>query len=154
MNRRRALASVSVIALAACSGGAISSANVQGVFNAIQFALPLLDVLAAGIAVAVPGAAPIVALVTPYLNSAGAVFQTLSATMTATQAQPLVGQIEGYLAAAVTAVQGVVSSTPSLAPLASKVAQAQAVLGLLTTFVNGVSTMPTSALVPLPYLHR
>ena len=130
---------------------------VQSVFNSIQFVLPLLDVLAAGIAVAVPAAAPAVAAVTPYLNAAGTVFQTLQVTMTKAQAQPIVQQIEGYVSGAVTAAQNVIATTPSLAGLAPKVQQAQAVLGLLTTFVNGVVPAAALAKAPValpPLLHR
>lgn len=147
------------LALAACaSTGTGTSATVQAVFNAVQFALPLLDVLALGIAVAVPAAAPIVAVVEPYIGSAGVVFQTLSATMTDASAKPLVQQIEGYLSGAVQAVQKAVGAAPAGSPLtqfAPKVAQAQAVLALLTTFIHGV--VPGAALAPtvaLPLLHR
>lgn len=136
---------------------AAGNASVQAVFNGVQFVLPLIDVLALGIAVAVPAAAPVVAVVTPLLNSAGTVFQTLSATMTAVDAQPIVKQIEDYVVSAVTAVNNVVTApgaSPALAAFQPKVAQAEAVVALLTAFVNGVSAMPTAATVPTPYLHH
>src|ERR1700723_975878 len=125
--------------------GTTNNAAVQTVFNGIQFVLPLLDVLAAGIAVAVPAAAPIVATIAPYIASAGGVFQTLSIGATEAAAQPIVGQIETYISAAVTAVEGVVNGNPKLAPLLPKVQQAQAVLGLLTAFINGVTATPAAA---------
>ncbi len=160
MKRRLLASSAALLALAACTAlpgtAPTISPTVQAVFNATQFLLPLLDVLAAGIAVAVPAAAPIVAIVAPYLASASGVFQTLQVVMTETQAQPLVQQIEGDVQAAVAAIAGVVNGNPKLAPLASKIAQAQAVLGLLTAFVNGVQAMPRFAERPvaLPLLHR
>jgi hypothetical protein len=165
MNRRSMLSTSSLVlpalALAACStatGTAPTNAVVQTVFNGIQFVLPLLDVLAAGIAVAVPAAAPIVATIAPYLASASGVFQTLSIGATEAAAQPVVAQIETYISAAVTAVEGVVNGNPKLAPLAPKVQQAQAVLGLLTAFINGVTATSAAAarasFVLPPLLHR
>lgn len=161
MNRRSILSTTALVApalaLAACSSTSTANATVQTVFNAIQFALPLIDTLAFGIAIAVPPAAPLVAAVTPYLNAAGPVFQTLSATMTQVQAQPIVQQIEGYLAGAVKAVAGVVDGAPAgsqLAAFAPKVQQAQAALALVTTFVNGVSVGASMTPVPMPLLHR
>ncbi len=157
-SRRLLLATSALVAVAACTAtgtGPVSNSQVQTVFNGIQFVLPLLDVLAAGVAIAVPAAAPAIALATPYLDNAGAVFQSLSETMTTVQAQPIVKQIEGYLSSGFAVAQKVVAANPSLAGFAPKLAQANAVLGLLTAFVNGVQAMPTAATVALPpYLHR
>lgn len=149
----------SAIAIAGCTTAA-TSASVQSVFASIQFVLPLLDVLALGIAVAVPSSAPALVGVTPYLNSAAGVFQTLSATMTQVEAQPIVKQIEAYVASAVAAVKGVVTApgaAPALVAFQPKVAQAEAVVALLTAFVNGVTAQPgaTAARTAMPaLLHR
>lgn len=155
-SRRLTLASVSALALAACTTTAQQSATatVQAVFNACQFILPLVDALALGISVAVPASAGVLGAVTGYLNQAAPIFQAFVATMTVAQAQPLVAQIETYVAAAVNALASVVQNNPSLAAYQSRVAQAQAVVALLTTFVNGVQLTPKAALpVRLPLLH-
>jgi hypothetical protein len=149
------------LALAGCAavtGGTTAgiNASVQSVFNASQYVLPLLDVLLVGIAVAVPAAAPAIALATPYLNAAGAAFQGLSVTMAPASAQPIVQQIAADIGAVIQAAAGLVTgpgANPKLAPLAPKLQQAQAVLGLLTAFVSGVTAMPTAATVRLPLLH-
>lgn len=154
LGRRLALSAVALPGVAACAPGSASASNVQKIMLNIQFVLPLADVLLAGVAVAVPGAAPAIAAAEPYLAAAGKVFQTISATMTDTQAKPLVQQIEDYVAAALKAVSGVVADNPKLAPLAPKLAQARAVLALLDAFASGVSAMPTAAAVPVPLLHR
>jgi cytochrome c5 len=162
MNRRALLSTTALMAvpaaLAACaSSPAPTNSAVQSAFNAIQYALPLLDVLALGLSVAVPAAAPVLAIVEPYLGSAATVFQGMSDTMTAAAAQPIVAQIEGYLTGATAAVQKAITSAPAGSPVAAfgpKVAQAQAVLGLLTAFVNGVQAMPTKATVSLALLHK
>jgi len=157
-NRRAALIGTSsLLALAACAGGASNASTVQSVFSAIQYALPLLDVLALGIAVAVPAAAPIVAVVEPYLGSAAALFQTMSATMSDATAKPIVARIEGYLSAAVAAVSSAVAAAPAGSKAAAfqpKIAQAQAVLALLTAFVNGVQAMPTARTSMPALLHK
>jgi hypothetical protein len=157
MNRRSALAGVSLVAMAAC-GPTGNAPTVQSVLNVIQFALPLLDAMALGISVVVPGSAAVMAGAMTLLNQAGPIFQTLDATMTAAQAQPIVRQVETYIAGALQAVAGVVNTTPSLAAYQTRVAQAQAALGMLTTFVNGVTGgVPVAARAPrvaIPLLHR
>jgi len=164
MNNRRALLSATALAapalaLAACStlesmtGTTTPTAAVQAIMLKAQYLLPLLDALALGISVAVPAAAPVLIAVTGYLNQASPIFQSLVATMSVAQAQPIVAQIETYAAAAVTQIQSVVANNPALSAYASRVAQAQAVVALLTAFANGVESMPTAATVPVPYLH-
>lgn len=166
MIKRRLLSTTALVlpaaaALAGCAaiekitGTTTPQGAVQAVFNSVQFVLPLIDALALGISVAVPGSAAIMAGVMTLINQAGPVFQTLDAAMTTATAQPIVKQIEGYVTAGTSAIAGVVNSTPALAAYKTRVAQAQAVVGLLTTFVNGVS--PTAALAPTvlpPLLHR
>ncbi len=154
MNRRQTLTAAPVLALAACAPGSTTASNVQKVMLQAQFVLPLVDVLLAGVAVAVPSAAPAITAAQPYLDQAGAAFQMIAATMTDTQAKPLVQQIEDGVAAALNAVSGIIASNPKLAPLAPKLAQAQAVLALLDAFVTGVSSMPTAAAVRMPLLHQ
>jgi hypothetical protein len=114
--------------------------------------------MALGIGVAVPAAAPLVAAVTPYLNAAGPVFQTLSTTMTQAQAQPVVQQIVGYVQGTVTAISQVINAPgadPRLAAFVPKLAQAQAVLGLLLAFVNGLQPMAPEVRASLPvWLHK
>lgn len=159
MNRRNALAGVSLVALAACTSPA-ANADAQAVFAQIQYLLPLVEVLAAGIAIAVPQAAGLVATITPYLNEAGTAFQGLSATMTAVAALPVVQQVEGYLQSAVDAVANVVNGGgvgSTLAKFAPQVQEAQAVLALIIAFAKGVQATPMTARVrsvSLPYLHR
>jgi hypothetical protein len=133
------------------------NATVQAVFNGIQYVLPLVDALALGISVAVPGAAGVLTTVTSYLNQAAPIFQSLQATMAVAEAQPLVGEIETYIAGAVKAVATAVQGNPALAAYQTRVAQAEAVVALLTAFVNGVTTPPATAAryraVQLPLLH-
>jgi hypothetical protein len=153
-DRRLAILGGATLAVAACTPGASTSSNVQTVFNGIQFVLPLVDVMAAGIAIAVPGAAPIVAVVAPYLNNAAAVFQGLSATMSEAEAKPLVQKIETYVAGAIDAVGNAMKSSPKLAEFQPKLEQAKQVLALLTAFVNGVKAMPTARAAMPRLLHR
>jgi hypothetical protein len=159
MNRRLLLNATALggtTLMIACATGT-STATVQAVFNDIQFILPLLDALAVGVSIAVPGAAPILAIVQPALTAAGTLFQGLSATASVSQAQPVVSQISAYLSAAVKAIADTVGAAPigsRLAGFQPQVRQAQAVLDLLISFVTGVTKMPTAAMIPLPYLHR
>jgi hypothetical protein len=149
------------LALAGCAavtGGTTAgiNASVQSVFSASQYILPLLDVMLVGIAMVVPAAAPAIALATPYLNAAGAAFQGLSLSMTQSAAQPVVQRIAGAVGQVIQTTTGIINApgaNPKLAALAPKLAQAQAVLGLLTAFVSGVTAMPTAATVRLPLLH-
>lgn len=158
MNRRKAFAGASILALVACSSSA-GNANAQAVFAQIQYILPMVRVLAAGIAIAEPKAAGIVAQVAPYLDNAATAFQGLSATMTEVQALPIVQQVAGYAKAAVDAVAAVVNAAASgskLAQFGPEVATAQAVLALITAFAVGVQNAPKAAARPvaLPLLHR
>lgn len=147
-SRRLALAGVSLAALTACTTAQqqqVITSSVQTVYNSVQFVLPLLDVLALGISVTAPAAAGVLGVVTGYLNQAAPIFQTLVATMTVAEAQPLVQQIEACVKAAVDAVQTTVQANQKLAAYQGRVAQAQAVVGLLTAFVNGVQQAPAAA---------
>jgi hypothetical protein len=156
MNRRILLASSALVlpALAGCAavekmtGTTNPDAAVQSIFNSCQYILPLVDALALGISVAVPGAAVAMGAVMTGIAKAGPIFQTFEATMTAVQAQPIVSQIENYAAAGVNTIANVVNGTPALSAYATRVQQAQAVVGLLTTFVNGATAMPTAAMAP------
>jgi hypothetical protein len=151
-----ALALAGCAALGTTAPAAGINASVQSVFNASQYVLPLLDVLLVGVSMVVPAAAPVIAMATPYLNAAGAAFQGLSLSMSSSAAQPIVQQIASNLSAVVKAATGIFTASgadPRLAALAPKLQQAQAVLGLLTAFVSGVSAMPTAATVRLPLLH-
>lgn len=148
---------VPALVLGACAG---TSANptVQSVFNGIQFVLPFADALALGISVAVPGSAGIMAGVMTGIEQAGPIFQTLQATMTEAAALPIVKQIEDYVSAGVSSIVNVVNSNPALAAYKTRVAQAQTVVGLIATFVNGVTAgVPVAArapTVPIPLLHK
>lgn len=161
MKRRNLLASTALVStaavLAACTS-AQGNADAQKVFAQIQYLLPMIKVLAAGIAIAVPQSAGIVAIVTPYLDQAGVAFQGLSATMTVVQAQPIVQQVEGYLQSAVNSVANVVNGAPAgskLASFAPMVTEAEAVLALIVAFANGVQQMPKGiAPINVPLLHR
>lgn len=158
MNRRNFAAGASLVAIAACTSPQ-GNANAQAVFAKIQYLLPLIRATAAGIAIAVPESAGIVAIVTPYLDQAGTAFQALSATMTVVQAQPIVQQVETYLKAAVDTLANTVNGAPpgsKLASFAPMVAEAQAVLALVVAFANGVQVMPKAAARPmaLPLIHR
>jgi phage-related protein len=158
-NQRRALLATSGLAalvVAGCAAtGSTSTAGVQSVFSAVQFVLPLLEALATGISLAVPAAAPILAVVMPYLGQAGPVFQTLSAAMTAVAAMPIVQQISGYVTAAFNAVAGVVNTAAAgskLAGFSGLVSEAQAALAVIVAFVSGVQGMPAAAMAPRPML--
>jgi hypothetical protein len=160
MFKRRLLAA-SALALPVFLGAcAATSGNptVQAVFNAIQYVLPFADALALGISVAVPASASLMAGVMTGLNQAGPIFQTLQNTMTAAAALPIVKQIEDYVSAGVSSIGSVVAANQKLAAYQTRVTQAQTLVGLLTTFVNGVSAgVPVAALaptVPIPLLHK
>lgn len=159
MNRRNALAGVSAAALLVGCTSLSGNANAQAVFAAVQYFLPLVETMAIGISIAVPQSAAIVTTVAPYLDKAGLAFQALSATMTQVQAQPIVQQVEAYGRGAVDQIATLVNTAPpgsALAKFAPEVAKAQAVLALLTVFVNGAMNIPKAAMAPvaLPLLHR
>ena len=164
--KRRFLGTTALVAVGALTGCAwleqvtgttTPAAAVQAIFNSVQYELPLVDALAVGIAMAVPGLASAMTLVEQGIAAAGPIFQTFQTTMTAVQAQPIVAQIEGYVSAGMSSIVSAVNATPSLAsnqPLQTRLAQAQAVLGLLTTFINGVTAGAKATIpVPLPLLH-
>lgn len=161
MNQRRALLATVALglpaALAACATSTPSDGtSVQKVFNTIQYILPLVDVLAAGIAIAVPASAPVMTAASATLQLAGPVFQKLSTTMTEVEAKPLVDQIRGYVKASVGSIADVVNAAPdgsSLARFRPQVQMANAVVGLLDAFVAGVQAAPKGA-VAMPLLHR
>ena len=165
MDRRLFLraAPAGVVALSGCAeiekitGTTTPAAAGEAILLDAQFLLPLVDALALGISVAVPASAPLMTTAMGLIASAGPVFQQLSSTMTVAAAQPLVQQIETYASGALSSIAGVVNTTPALSAYATRVAQAQQVLGLLTTFVNGVTTAPTAAMIQAgtpPLLHR
>lgn len=163
MNRRALFSTTALVlpalAVAACTPGTSGGvdANLQTVFNASQFVLPLLDVLLVGVSLVVPAAAPLIALATPYLNAAGNAFQDLSLTMTTSAAKPVVQQIADNVGGVIKAVTDVIAApggNAKLAALAPKLQQAQAALALLTAFISGVHAMPTAATVPMRLLHR
>lgn len=158
MNRRLALSGIPVLVFAACTAPG-PTANAEAVFAQIQFLLPTVRVLALGIAIAVPQSAVIVAQVAPYLDQAAAAFQGLSATTDAVKALPVVQQIESYAKAAVDAVANLVNTAApgsKLAQFAPAVAEAQAVLALITAFAQGVQARPMAGarVMALPMLHR
>lgn len=156
MNRRSALAGVSLAAIAACTLAA-GNASAQAVFAQIQYLLPVIRTLAVGISALDPKAAGLVAQITPYLDQAAAAFQGLSAAMTEVQARPIAQQVVGYVRSALDAVAGVVNAaTPgsSLAKFAPEIAAAQSVLALVMMFAQGAQAMPTKAMAHLPLLHR
>lgn len=164
MNRRWLLATTALaIPIAGCAaiekitGTSTPTAAGEAIVLDCQYLLPLLDAMALGISIAVPASAPAMALVMTGITNAGPIFQQLSSTMAVAQAQPLVQQIETYASGALTSIASVVNAAPALSAYATRVAQAEAVLGLLTTFVNGAATLPTAARAPtvLPsLLHR
>jgi hypothetical protein len=159
MNRRTLATSapLAVLALAGCSTiqsvtGAPTAA-VQAVLNEVQYVLPLLDAMATGIAIAVPGAATAMSLVEGYLTQAEPLFQQIVVTMSTATAQPIVTQIETYLSSAVSAVAQAVAANASLAKYATQVSEARAVLALVEAFVNGVVAGNVKAVAPVRFLH-
>ncbi len=159
MNRRLVMSSVSVaalVAMGACTP-APAGQSVQSVFSQVQYLLPLIKVLVAGIAIAVPQSAGIVTAVAPYLDAAGGVFQTLQATMTVAQAQPIVAQVTTYLKSAVDQVASLVNAAPPGSPLAKfqpEAIEAQGVLDLIIAFQSGVQAMPTARFKMSPLMHK
>lgn len=158
--RRTALTGVSVIALAACTTTGANAPTVQSVMNQVQYLLPLVKTLVAGMAIAVPASASMVNAALPFLDQAGAAFQLLQVTMPNTQAMPIVQQIETYAKSAVDTLANAVNGAPvgsKLQQFAPMVTEAQAVLALVTAFANGLQAMPTAArvrAVSLPLLHH
>lgn len=160
MNARRSFLTTTAIiapalALAACTPGTSgTSTQVEQVIAQIQALLPFVDVLAAGLAIAVPAAASVVVAIEPYLGTAQAALNTLSSTMAASAAAPVVTQIENAIGAAVQIIGQFVNAPgadPKLAKFAPLVAQAGAVVSLLNAFVNaaaGVITPKASLVVP------
>lgn len=151
MMKRELLASgAGLLALAGCAAsGDVTTSSVEKVILQSQFVLPLVDVLAAGLAVAVPATAPVIATVAPYLDSAFAALNLLSSTMPVADAQPIVGRIGGYVDLAIGAIKAAVAtaavSNERLGPLLPKIDQASAVVKLLMAFANGVQQMPGAA---------
>lgn len=163
LNRRSLLSTTVLVtpalALAACAVSG-PAPTVQSVFNQIQYLLPLIRALVAGMAIAVPGSAALVNAALPYLDEAGVAFQLLEATMPVPTAMPIVQQVETYAKSAVDTLANIVNSAGAgskLAQFAPEVAEGQAVLALITAFANGVQAMPMTARfrsVSLPLLHH
>lgn len=156
-NRRALFATASVAAIVACTPSASgTTTQVEQVIAQIQAVLPFVDVLVAGLAIAVPGAAGVIAAVQPYLGTAQAAFNTLSSTMTASSAATIVTQIENAVGAAVEIISQVVNAPggdPKLAKFGPLLIQVAAVLRLLNTFVdaaNGVISVPKAAAIAVP----
>lgn len=161
MNRRNLMSSsaiVAVSAVAACAAGSSAATATASIVNAIQYVLPLADILAVAVAAAVPAAAPIITAALPYLNEAGVVFQGLAASMTQIEAQPIVQQISKDVQNVYTAIQQGMAQAPrnpTIVALQPKLAQCDAVIQALIAFYQGVSTMPKAyAPVALPLLHK
>lgn len=162
MNRRNLLRTTTLwgipLVLSACAVGSTAATTTAAVVNEIQYVLPLVDVLAVGIAAAVPASAPIISAALPYLTDAGTIFQTLTAAMTTAQAQPIVLQISKDVGNIYDAIQQGMALAPNnavITALEPKLAQCAAVLELMLNFAQGISTMPKAApMVQLPLLHK
>ena len=164
MNRRNLLSTTVLatpaLALAACATSGGSAPTVQSVMLQIQYLLPLVRALVAGMAIAVPGSAALVNAALPWLDQAGVAFQLLEATMPVPTAMPIVQQVETYAKSAVDTLANVINGAPAgskLAQFAPEVTEAQAVLALITAFANGVQAMPMAARLmsaSLPLLHH
>lgn len=155
MNNRRALfasAALVPLVLAGCTAGQ-SSVSVEKVINQIQAILPFVDVLVAGMSIAVPSVAPIVNVVAPYLTQAEAALNSLSIAMSAAAAMPIVEQVSSYLRLALDTISNAVNADVRLAKFGPLVEQAKAVLALLLAFASGVSMMPAAAARPLRNMH-
>lgn len=153
-NRRNFAAIVSVGALAACTTAATTT-KVEQVIAQAQAVLPFVSVLAAGLAIAVPSSAGVVQAVTPYLNDASVALNTLSGTMAASEAAPIVTKIENAIGAAVEVIGQIVNAPnadPKMKQFGSLLKQAGAVVSLLNDFVNSVSGViaPKGAALVVP----
>lgn len=143
--RRSALfgtsAALVAVAVAGCTSGAVTTASVEQVIAEMQALLPFLDVLATGISIAVPAAAPLLAIVMPYLANASTIFATISSTMTQVEAAPIVQKFSDAIAGALNAIDEEISSVPAGSPLVKfqpLLAQANAVFALLLAFYNAI----------------
>jgi hypothetical protein len=148
------------LALAGCStvAGFVNSPTVQAVINQIQAAMPAIELIAQGVAIAYPAAAAIIPVVEGALSTAFSLFQQLSASLSVSAAQPIAQQVVNALTQALNAISTALSRAPQLPALVTWegfLAQAKAVVALIVSFVVP-ATVPVPALAlgaPQLYVH-
>lgn len=167
MNRRHAFRSLAILPVGAVTGCAAlqainkpvagGSPQLSRAFNAVQIGLGMLAALAAGVAVAVPGAAPVINQALPYIDAASATFANLSTSMADATAQPLIATISTDFGKAIDAIEAGMARAPQnlqLAPLIAQLDQAKTVVALLADFGRSISNLPTASRAALPrYVH-
>lgn len=152
--RRAFLTTTALIAPAAAIAGcsAISTlvtpanvATVTAVMADIQAVMPYISGIGMVIGAVVPGVSSLVQLVENGLTAASNVFGTLTATMTAAQAQPIASQIALSINGALTAAKQAVAGLPAGAQGAvnSLLAEADAILANISAFAG--TTLPVAA---------
>ena len=145
-NRRELLTGTALagvaLALTACAGPSASTTDtVAGVMTKMQAALSYYGAISGILTALAPSTAPLVATLAPYLTEAQAVLGTVSSTMRAAEARPLVTQFVTVFNGAIAAARQIVPTLPSSAQTGvnSVILEAGAVIDALSTFVSGVS---------------
>ena len=156
MNRRAMLSTTALAApaaLAACSIFTPANvATVEQVIAKIQAVMPYVSGIANVLGAVVPGVSGAVSLVNQGLNAAASVFATMTSSMTAAAAQPVVSQIVTYVSGAVTSAKTIIAALPVAAQATANalLAEAATVLGDLNAFANPTAvSAPATPTVPV-----
>jgi hypothetical protein len=143
MITRRTLAGamLATTALAACTTGQTNNQIAQTVLNdAITIANSLLNVLPN-----LPNVPPTVAAtVTMYAQQAIAAAQSLSTSLSQTQAQPIIQQIQSAVEAVASAVQPYLAANPTAAGIVTDIQLALPILLSAVGLITGASASPGS----------
>lgn len=143
------------LTLDACAAGSTTTQTVEQVIATIQAWLPFVNGVAIGIAALVPGAAEGLAVVEGGISTASGLFNTLTSTMTASAAKPIVSQIVTDMSGVVTAFGQMVNAAPAgntRTSLQAAYQEAEAVLPLLSAFITGAAATLSigAATAPIP----
>lgn len=150
-NQRRAfLATTALIApalaVAACTPGSATTAQVEQIIATTQAVLSYVSPIVPLLAAFVPGAAAFVPMVETGLSVAASIFNNISNAMTVAQTQPLIGQIATSIGAALDSADqatALITNPQAKATATAILAEARAILGLLTKFATGVAAVVT-----------
>jgi hypothetical protein len=124
-------------------------ATVESVIAKIQAAMPWINAVASLGASLIPGGSAVLAVVEDGITAASNVFNTMSSTMSAAAAQPLVGQIATSIGGALTAAKQIAAALPAKAQATANglLAQADTVIADLNAFVSPAAPVAPGAVL-------
>ena len=157
IQRRCLLATTALIAVgAAVSSCALSTGGagtIANIVNTIQGALSFIGPIVPLIVTFIPGASVYEQGAQSALLAASSIFNTITLTVTAVQAQPLVGQINASLNGAITIAQkaaALITDPAQKIRVDSILAEAQNLIGVIGQFVQNTATIITPKFTSTP----